>query len=256
MELKEYFRVITRKWWIPVITVFCCLALVYVYTTFYDKPVYEASADLIVNQPAGADAGESLVNPNSINTNLMLINTYRQIMTSEAITKYVSQQHPELGLSPQELSSKVTINTMKDTQVINLSARDASYERAAVIVNAVSQVFIERVSTIMNVDNVSILNEANLNASPDPVNNRAVILYLFAAMLGLVLGYGILFLISYLDDSITSEQEIEQVLGLTVLAKTRKAKKRDWVQQNKQDAKPAASPAAAKTMNKANARHL
>ncbi|NMO97562.1 YveK family protein [Paenibacillus lemnae] len=227
MELREYLRVIKQRWWIPLLTVVCCLAIVYAYNALYTQPVYEASADLIVNQPGITDEGEQMVNQNSINTNLMLINTYRQIITSEAITGYVVRNHPELNLTPQELSSKVTINTMKDTQVINLTAQDSSYERAAVIVNSMSHVFIDRVTTIMNVNNVSVLNEADTSSSPDPVNNHAAFLYLFSVALGLLLGCGIIFLMSYLDDSVTSEQEIEQVLGLTLLGNIHKAKRQD-----------------------------
>ncbi|MDO7908400.1 Wzz/FepE/Etk N-terminal domain-containing protein [Paenibacillus sp. JX-17] len=218
MELKEYLSVIKRKWWVLALTLVICVGAAFLYTSSI-KPVYQASADLIVNKPIETSTGQTQVDQNSINTNLMLVNTYKQIISSEAITKSVVKQHPELNLTAQQLSNKITINSVKDTQVINVTVRDSSYQRAATIVNSVSDVFINRVTEIMKVNNVTILNAADPTYNAGPVNNNQTVLIILSLVVGLLLGLGIIFLLDYLDDSVRTEHDLEQVLGIKLLSK-------------------------------------
>ena len=229
MELQGYLRVLKRKWWIvAVLAAISCLA-VFVYSSYYVQPAYQASTDLIVNKPADTTEGavQGQVDQNSINTNLMLINTYKQIVKSPAVLSQVLEANPDLGLTTQELKDKITIDSVRDTQMMTISVQDGSYDRAATIVTAVSNVFRERVSTVMNLNNVSVLNAADPAENPAPVNTNHNVLYLFALMVSILLGFGIIFLLDYLDDSVKSEHQIEQVLGLTLLTKIPKIRKKD-----------------------------
>jgi capsular polysaccharide biosynthesis protein len=69
----------------------------------------------------------------------------------------------------------------------------------------------------MNVDNVSILSPAVLKDNPAPVAPNPMLNMAIAAVVGLMLGVGIAFLLEYLDTSIKNDQDIEDVLGVPVL---------------------------------------
>ncbi|MFS0724099.1 YveK family protein [Paenibacillus sp. 1P07SE] len=233
MELQGYLRVLKQRWWIAaVLAVMSCTA-VFVYSNYYVQPVYQASTDLIVNKPAdtAATTGQPQVDQNSINTNLMLINTYKQIIKSPAVLRQVLETNPGLGLTTQELNEKVTIDSVRDTQMMTISVQDSSYEQAAAIVTAVSNGFRERVSTVMNLDNVSVLNAADPADNPAPINTNHNVLYLFALMVSVMVGLGLIFLLDYLDDTVKSEHQIEQVLGLTLLTKVPKIRSKDMARQ-------------------------
>lgn len=241
MELQDYLNAVRRRWWILTLLLAVSLLSAGIYTAYYTKPVYEASTDLIVNKKV--ETGQLQVDQNSINTNLMLINTYKQIIKSPAVTKYVIGQNPGFNLTPDELSGKVRINTMKDAQVITLSVSDPSYERAATIVNAVSNAFTEQVSAIMKINNVTILNEADPAYAAVPVNgNNKPLIIAFSAIIALLIGLGIVFLLDYLDDSVRTEHDIEAVLGLPLLASIPSVKKKHMKGYSARAVQPAESP--------------
>lgn len=233
MELQGYLRVLKQKWWIVAVMAAISCTAVFLYSTYYVQPAYQASTDLIVNKPADTTEGaiQTPVDQNSINTNLMLINTYKQIVKSPAVLQQVLESNPGLGLTPKELNDKIIIESVRDTQMMTISVQDSSYERAATIVTAISNGFRERVSTVMNLNNVSILNAADPLENPAPVNTNHNVLYLFALMVSIMLGLGIIFLIDYLDDSVKSEHQIEQILGMTLLTKIPTIRKKDMARQ-------------------------
>ena len=77
--------------------------------------------------------------------------------------------------------------------------------------------FQEEIQKLMNVDNVNILSPAvhvenQSPIKPDPMLNMAI-----AAVIGLMLGVGIAFLLEYLDTTVKTEQDIEELLGLPIL---------------------------------------
>ena len=85
------------------------------------------------------------------------------------------------------------------------------------IANTTAEVFQEEILTLMNVDNVNILSPAayvknQSPVKPDPILNMAI-----AAVIGLMLGVGIAFLLEYLDTTVKTEQDIEEILGLPIL---------------------------------------
>ena len=227
MELQHYMNVFKRKWWIVALLILVGCSAAFFYSRYYIKPVFEASTDLIVNKPGETGTGQQQVDQNSINTNLMLINTYKQIIKSPVIMKQVIQMNPSLNLTVEELSSMLMINSMKDTQIITLSIQDYSYTRAASIVSAVSNVFRNQVTEIMKVNNVSVLTPADPLKPASPVNDNHLVLMIFSFLVMLLLGLGIVYLLDYLDDTVKTESDIEQVLGLTLLGNIPRMRNKD-----------------------------
>lgn len=130
----------------------------------------------------------------------------------------VVQKYPDLKASPGELAAMISVTSANDSQVMNLVYQDPSYTRAAKIVNAVSMVFKEQIPRIMNVDNITILSEADTKASPGPININPVMNMLISFVVSLMLAIGLVFLLDYLDDTVRTEAEAAEILDMPVLA--------------------------------------
>ncbi|OZB96618.1 YveK family protein [Paenibacillus sp. XY044] len=217
MELKQYFRIIVKKWWLIAAIVVIAVAATGVKSLYLTTPVYEANAKLIVNQSASADGGAGL-NAGTIQTSIFLINSYKEIIKSSAIMDKVVQKYPDLKASPGELAAMISVTSANNSQVMNLVYQDPSYTRAAKIVNAVSTVFKEQIPRIMNVDNITILSEADTKASPGPININPVMNMLISFVVSLMLAVGLVFLLDYLDDTVRTEAEASEILDMPVLA--------------------------------------
>lgn len=219
LDLRDYFQIVRKRLWLIVSIVVLVCVVAGVYSVFIKKPVYEASTKIIVNQtPTQSAVGQ--LDLNQINTNIQLINTYKEIIKTPAILDIVTMDYPQFNITAEELLEKVNVSSVNNTQVMTLVVRDNSYQRAAEIVNAISLVFKQEIPNVFNVENVSILNEAKVNPTvkPSPVEPNIVMNLAIAFIVSLMIGLGIAFLLEYMDDTIKTEADIEKYLGLPTIA--------------------------------------
>lgn len=217
LDLKDYIKIIKKRIWIIIAMVLVCTIATGVASYFFIKPVYEASTKLIVNK-SNERPGLEQVDINSINLNIRLIDTYKEVIKTPRIMDKVVKEYPEFNLSSEELIKKIKVSSVNNTQVMTVVVQDASYDKAANIVNAVSKVFQREIPSIMKVDNVSLLNEAQIDGTPVPVKPNPKLNIAIAFVVSLMVAVGLSFLMEYLDDSIKTEEDVKQFLELPTLA--------------------------------------
>lgn len=227
MELKLMMQMLRKRLWLLIAFVAVCTAGAGLYSQYLMTPEYEAESTLIVNKMSMDRNGSLSPDVNEITSNIMLINSYKVIITSAAIMDKVVERHPELDVDSRDLADKLQVVTMQNSQVITLKMRDPSYERAMNIVNSVSQVFREEIPRIMKIDNISILDTAKAQSDPVPVSPKIKLNMAVAFAASFLLAVGLVLLLEYLDDTVKNEYDVERYLGLTTLGAIRKMKKRD-----------------------------
>lgn len=217
MELKQYMQIIRKRLLLITSIVVIVSALVGIKSFMFNQDVYQSTAKLIVSQSFKVN-GTEIMDWSNVQTNLLLISSYKEIMYSSAILNKVVSEYPELNETPANIASKLIISSANDSQVMNISAVDTTYSHAAEIVNAVSKVFKEEISKIMKVDNVTILSEADPSVNASPINSNPAISVILAFIVSLMLAVGFVFLLDYLDDTIKSEEDIASTLDLPMLS--------------------------------------
>jgi capsular polysaccharide biosynthesis protein len=145
-----------------------------------------------------------------------MINTYNVIIKSPAILEEVIAEL-DLPYSVGALGENINVVNEQESQVVTVTATDEHPQRAVDIANTTVSVFQERIPDYMNVDNVSVLTEAHLSANPSPVAPNPVLNIAIAVVLGLMVGVGLAFLLEYLDNTITTEEDVEKNMELPVL---------------------------------------
>lgn len=228
-ELKQYGKIIKKRMWlISLIVLLACVACA-MYTFYGVKPVYQASTKLIVNKADDAFLPDRPLNAGEITANILLINTYKEIIKSRAIMDSVAAQYPQLGLTAEQLIRRVGVSSINETQVMTLTVRDYSYEKAVAIVNAISTVFQASIPTIMKVDNVAILNEAKLTEHPIPVSSSPMLNLVIAFVVSLMGGVGLAFLLEYMDDTFRTERDVVKLLGVPAYGVIQNIKSKDLI---------------------------
>ncbi|WP_139991066.1 YveK family protein [Paenibacillus paridis] len=217
LDLRQYMAIIKKRLALIIVFVIICTAAAAVVSMFFKDPVYEASTKIIVNQTT-AQMATGQLDINQINSNIKMIDTYKEIIKTPAILDKVASKYSELGLTTTELSRKIQVSSVNNTQVMTLIVQDVDYKQAAQIVNAVSKVFQEEIQHIFKVENVSILNEAVIDAQPSPVSPNIPLNIAIAFVVSLMIAIGITFLLEYMDDTIKTEADVLQFLGQPTLA--------------------------------------
>lgn len=217
LDLKQMLSLIRKKLWLVILVVVIGTVSVGAYSVWIKKPVYQAYTKLIVNSTVGS-AGAFKLDLNMINTNLSLINTYKEIIRTPSIMDMVVDKHPGLGLTTEQLMRNIRFSSVNGTQVVTVSYLDTDYARAAKVVNSVSYVFQQQIPLIMQVDNVYILHTADLAEQPAPVKPDTKLNIAIGLVMSLMFGIMLVLLLEYFNDKIRTEADVERYLGLPTLA--------------------------------------
>ncbi|QDZ83889.1 capsular biosynthesis protein [Bacillus sp. ALD] len=213
ISLRELFQVLRKRLWLIVLITIIAATVSAVISFFVLTPVYESKTQILVNQ---AKNDQQLYNNQTVQTNVQLINTYNDIIKSPAILDKVIKEL-KLDGSAQSLSGQIQVTNAENSQVAQIVVQDTSAKRATEIANTTASVFKKEVPKIMNVDNVSVLSKATLGESASPVKPQPLMNIAIAVVVGLMVGVGVSFLLEYLDNTLKTEQDIENLLELPVM---------------------------------------
>lgn len=181
------------------------------------SPKYEANTSMIVSsskQNVDQNNPQADVELSQINANRALVSTYSEIVKSRGIADKVIA-NLNLDMDYEEFSNKVSIEPVKDTQIISVKVVDTIAQRAADIANETSMIFKDSITQIMNVDNVQILDKATLPeapSSPKVMRNTAI-----GAMLGFILGIGIALIMELSNTRVKTSEEVTEAFDIAVL---------------------------------------
>lgn len=212
IDLREYLSIIKKKWFIMAILCVVCVAASTVYSFFIAKPVYQAETTLIVKTEK--TEGTNTVTSDQIKTTQQLAVTYGEIIKSRKVLDDVIK-NLDLDESYGQLSGKISVSTVSDTQIIKVSVQDTNKSNAAKIANEIPKVFAKEAIRIADANGVEVIDKAQTPVNPVSPNKKMNIL--IAGVLGVMIGLLIIFIIEFLNTKIKTPQDIEKELGLPLL---------------------------------------
>ena len=168
---------------------------------FILKPSYTATTRIyVVNQ-----SGDSNLNQD-LQAGSYLVNDYKEIINSPEVLSDVITD-AKSNLSTQQLSKMVSVSIPTDTRLIP--------KEAAKLANSIRKVSYEKIKTVTKVQDVTTLEEAEVPDKPSSPNIKrnavlGALVGAFLAVVGVLLG-------EILDDRVRRAEDVEEVLGLTLL---------------------------------------
>lgn len=213
ISLKEIFKIVGKR--LGLITFLTILAITIAGVLSFQvmTPVYQSSTEILVTH---SQTESGLLTDQNIETDLQLINTYSGIIKSPVILDQVVQEM-NLNITTDELIEKITVSNVEQSQIVTITVQDKDPLMAVDIANTTAAVFENDIPELMNVDNVKTLSLAVLKEDQKPVAPNPMLYMGAAAVLGLVLGVSIAFLMEYLNTTIKDQQDVEDVLGIPFL---------------------------------------
>lgn len=211
IDLREIFGMLKKRWLMIVgITVVAVVAAIVV-SFFFLSPVYESSSTLLVSYKQNQ---ESVMTYNDLTMSQKLVNTYSEIIKSRSISEEVLKKL-DLDLTPDQLSGKVSVSKVSDTEIIRIKVQDEDPELAALIANTISDVFKKEVRSIMTIDNVSTIDTAI--AAENPIKPNKTMNVAIAGVLGVMVSVGLVFVLEFLDRTYKTPTDVERHLGLPII---------------------------------------
>lgn len=214
ISLREYFLIIRNRIGLIILLTVISVVTSGLVSFFVLKPEYQTFTTLIVGKPKDYQNVDNKLDYNDLLLNQKLVSTYGELVKTRAVADEVIE-NLGLDISYKDFREKVNVNLVKDTEIIKLEVVDTDPILAAEIANETAQVFMENVKDIMMVENVQVIDRAQV---PDmPIKPRPQLNMAIAGVLGLMIGIFLVFLLEYLDNTIKTPDDVERYLELPVI---------------------------------------
>ena len=204
--LKTNFRLIL----ISTLSVTLVSAIV---TFFFVSPKYEASSKVYIGKEKFKNVSTTYSN-DEVTMYQKLIKTYGEIVkTKNLIAKAIKNAGEDITVA--EALSKVQAVAIADTQILQIKYTSSSREESYNMIYGLTEEFMKLSKSLYPNGNVHIIEQPKVPedaVSPNKAMNIAI-----GAMLGMMLGIGIVFLKEYMNNSFSEKEEIEEFLQVSCL---------------------------------------
>src|SRR3954447_13260932 len=216
VELRDYLKVVRRRWRVIVTSLLVVVAIASI-ITFRTTPEYRSSSRLFVSttEQSTSDAYQGGL------FSIQRVSSYADLVHGQELATRVIDDL-KLKMDPTELTKEISATVVPDTVILEVSATDSDPRQAQLIASTVAKELVQFISDLETPPGkqnapikASIVDSANLPespVSPQPVRNLGL-----ALVLGLLLGIGLAVIRELLDTTVKGSEDIAQITDTPVL---------------------------------------
>ncbi|HEM5998100.1 TPA: YveK family protein [Streptococcus suis] len=217
IDVLSLLKSLWRKKLVIIITALLGAGIAFVYSAFLVTPQYDATTRIyVVSQ--NVEAGAGLTNQ-ELQAGTYLVKDYKEIILSQDV---LTKVQTELGIL-DSITDKISVSIPVDTRIVSITVRDADPNEAARIANSLRTAAAQKIIEVTKVNDVTTLEEAVPADEPSTPRTKRNLAIGFLA--GGLLAVGLVLVFEVLDDRVKRPQDIEEVMGLTLLGVVPDSKK-------------------------------
>ena len=222
MELRDYLRILRRRWTLIVGCVVAALAVATL-VTVRATPQYASNARIFISTGSASSSNDgSGSNPyqNGLAAT-QKVTSYAQLVTDgELAQRVIDKMH--LDLTPAQLSRKIKAQVVPDTVLLKVQVVDADPKMAQAICKQVVSNLLDLIEQIETDPGKKTANLKGTVVGPptlptDPISPNPLRNLFLGGILGLLLGLAIAVIRELLDTSVKTVQDVEAVVDAPVL---------------------------------------
>lgn len=194
MELKRYFNILLKRWWL-LLGSFLVVFLGVLLLTFRQPFIYEAKTTFVMRPRSEFIVSDEFVRALDVVSRRVEINTtFAEVVGSRLIKNEAIEQ---LNLSPEQRQGlSVSGRVIGGTNILEVTAQGRDPAIVRDFANAVGNRTVDYVGRLYDVFELEPLDEAILPRTP--VSPKPALNLVLGAVFGLALGAGLVFLLEYL----------------------------------------------------------
>ncbi|HEL1601814.1 TPA: capsular biosynthesis protein CpsC [Streptococcus suis] len=217
IDVLSLLKTLWSKKFLIIITALFGAGIAFVYSSFLVTPQFDSTTRIyVVSQ--NVEAGAGLTNQ-ELQAGTYLVKDYKEIILSQDV---LSRVKTELGLT-EDISNKISVSIPVDTRIVSISVRDADPNEAARIANSLRTFAAQKIVEVTKVSDVTTLEEAVPAEQPSTPNTKRNIA--IGILAGGMLAVSLIVIIEVLDDRVKRPQDVEEVMGMTLLGVVPDSKK-------------------------------
>ena len=210
MELRDYLRILRKRWWIILLVTLLTAGAAYGFSAI-QTPVYKSTIQLSV-WPARIDNGAQLAAKS-------LLRAFAVYVDSDTFAQRVINQL-QLEMEAKALNEAVTIESKDEDFLIQIDVLHTDGEQA----NRIAKTWAEKVVEWRNQENQEQRKEDRVEAaivqepSYGKFRPQTTLNTVAGGILGLMLGGLIVFVLEWIESGVLrTPEDVERAMGMTVL---------------------------------------
>lgn len=213
MELHEYLQIFRKRWALIVAITLISTVTSAVLSYFVIKPTYKADISVIIGKQEN-DPSAPKINYNDVMMYQKLVKTYSEFAKSRTVAEDVINKM-NLNIKVEALQSMISVSPKGDTEFLTITVKSKDPKTAMNIANQLAKSLKEVSANVKKIDNVVLLDDAQLPTTPD--NPKPLLNIIIAFFIGVMVSIGLAFLIEYMDNTVKTPEEIEKLIGMPVI---------------------------------------
>ena len=216
LDLKELFKMFWNRKFRILIIVLLFLIIGIVYSSCFVTPKYSSSTTLVLaSANSNSKVDDTSITATDLTVNSKLIATYSELVKSKNVLREVID-NLDIDIDEKILRKNITVSSVKDTDLIKITVTHENKYYPTKIANEIAEVFMEKIKSIYNIENVQVVDEAETSNEPSNINFvRDVAIFTIA---GLAIAVFYVLIENMLDTTVKTVEEIENVYQVPVLA--------------------------------------
>ena len=210
IDLREVFFALKKRALIILAALVAGALIAGAYTKLLVTPMCSSTATMLV-----LSKDTTLTSIADLQLGTQLTNDYSVLLTSRPVLEEVID-NLGLDMGYGSLKGAITLNNPSNTRILEITVQNSDPELARDLVNELAHTASDYIGDKMEVIPPKVIEEGEVSTSQISPNTKKNIM--LGALAGAVLAAGVVVLMSVLDDSIRSEDDIENFLGMPTLA--------------------------------------
>lgn len=216
IDLKELLTLFWNKKTQIILIVLIFILLGVIYTTGFVKPKYTSSTTLLL-ATGNTSSNTNTITTTDVTLNSKLVSTYSALVQSKSIIREVIS-NVGINISEEELKNNITVTQEKDTEIIKISVSNENATSAAKLANETAKVFMKKITELYNINNIQIVDEAEVTSAPSNINHpKDIMIFAFIGIV-VAVAVGYVLVANMLDTTIKTAEEVEKQFKVPVLA--------------------------------------
>lgn len=210
IDLLELLYALLGKWREIAAATVACALIAAIGVLFFVTPKYQASSTIYV-----ISRKDSAINISDLQIGTALTDDYIQVFHMwEVQEKVISNL--DLPYTYSQLDKMLSVTNASNTRMLEITVTSESAQEAADIANEYATVVRDYIAKKMATDKPSIMSTALVPTVPVSPNKTKSIL--LGALLGFVVSAGVVVVITLLDDTYKTTEDIKKYTGLVTMA--------------------------------------
>lgn len=180
----------------------------------YD-PQYSSTATMYILRQGGGEDTSSGEAANELSLALRLVYDCNYFLKSRTVLNTVIEEL-DLNMSYNQLYSRISTSNPTNTRVLEITVRGDSPEQAKAIVDRICDIGPGKIEEAMGFSQVNLYEYGTLPVSPS--NSPNLLKYGVVGAAAAVVVYAVYLLMFILDDRMRTDEDVERILGLSILA--------------------------------------